>query len=98
MFNQTQLTMQHKKKSLNTSDTFLILITMSIEKDKTSFPSAQLPKNNVPLECVKHIISVSSERGSNSNQGKNILNYLRSHINVLELKKFISLKGCYITP
>jgi hypothetical protein len=31
-----------------------------------SFPSAQLPENNVRLACVKHIASVRSEPGSNS--------------------------------
>ncbi len=31
-----------------------------------SFPSAQLPENNVRLACVKHIASVPSEPGSNS--------------------------------
>ncbi|GJW12829.1 hypothetical protein Tco_1578656 [Tanacetum coccineum] len=31
-----------------------------------SFPSAQLPENNVRLACVKHIASVTSEPGLNS--------------------------------
>lgn len=31
-----------------------------------SFPSAQLPENNVRLACVKHDASVPSEPGSNS--------------------------------